>query len=368
MGRPQRSNFDFLFSISSPIIDYSNRSLRIRYNRQQHFNNAQLSSAITVNLNSKVELHLKLITEKKLDLVRERDLETLAVLDDHGLLMGPGETVEQFADRLQLLSANINQFKSDILESGAIDIFDTHLEKAGAIPTKDFKPALEKTRDLYDFEIDWVPGFYTNDRMGVLFAGCAFYSTDDYFALFVVRKAFEKNERWLIYSRTELLAHELCHIAHMGFGSVTYEEMFAYQTSPSRFRRVVGGVFRTPLDSYLILGSVMLLAAAQVVNRFVGEMIPLTKPPIVFFVMAVVFCFSVVIGRYTSNLRVIKRARKRLRVIFEEKIVRAILFRCSDDEIAAIADTPTPDALRTWLQDTAAADIRWQVILQKYPV
>jgi hypothetical protein len=286
MGRPQRSNFDFLFSISSPIIDYSNRSLRIRYNRQQHFNNAQLSSAITVNLNSKVELHLKLITEKKLDLVRERDLETLAVLDDHGLLIGPGETVEQFADRLQLLSANINQFKSEILESGAIDIFDTHLEKAGAIPTKDFKPALEKTRDLYDFEIDWVPGFYTNDRMGVLFAGCAFYSTDDYFALFVVRKAFEKNERWLIYSRTELLAHELCHIAHMGFGSVTYEEMFAYQTSPSRFRRVVGGVFRTPLDSYLILGSVMLLAAAQVVNRFVGEMIPLTKPPIVFFVFA----------------------------------------------------------------------------------
>ena len=308
--------------------------------------------------------HVKLITDTKLDLIRQGDLDVLVELDRHGLLMGPGETVAAFAERLETLRRNLQQFTSEIDAAGEIEVFDISLEKSSTIPRDAFRSAQQLTGELYDFEIDWVPGFYTNKRMGLLFAGCALYSSDDYFALFIVRKAFEKRERWLIYSRTELLAHELCHIAHMGFNTVDFEEMFAYQTSPSRFRRAIGGLFRTPMDSYAVLGSAFLLAGAQIVNRLYLGMVPIYQFPISLFAMIVIVCFGVVGGRYLKSLSMYGRARARLRELVDEAPARAILFRCSGAEIREIAHTAEP---RAWLTAQADQDIRWRVILHKYP-
>ncbi len=309
--------------------------------------------------------HVNFITDTKLELIRQGDLDVLVELDRLGLLMGPGETVAAFAERLEALRRNMQQFTAEIEAAGDIEVFDISLEQSGAIPRDVFRAAQQVTRELYDFEIDWVPGFYTNERMGLLFAGCALHSSDDYFALFIVRKAFEKKERWLIYSRTELLAHELCHIAHMGFNTVDFEEMFAYQTSPSRFRRAIGGLFRTPMDSYAVLGSAFLLAGAQIVNRLYLGMVPIYEFPISLFAMIVIVCFGVVVGRYLKSLGTYSRARARLRELVDEAPARAILFRCSGAEIREIAQAAEP---RAWLTARADQDTRWRVILHKYPI
>jgi len=79
----------------------------------------------------------------------------------------------------------------------------------------------------------------------------------------------------------------------------------------------------------------------------------------------VIVCFGVVGGRYLKSLSMYGRARARLRELVDEAPARAILFRCSVAEIRAIAHTAEP---RSWLMDRADQDIRWRVILHKYPI
>ena len=58
--------------------------------------------------------------------------------------------------------------------------------------------------------------------------------------------------------RDEVLAHELVHLMRRAFEEPKYEEIFAYLTSKSPFRRLLGPLFRRPCEATLFLGSSLL--------------------------------------------------------------------------------------------------------------
>lgn len=309
---------------------------------------------------------MNLFATDKLEAAAAGDLETLITYDAHGLLLAPGESAQAFASRVRKLAANIAEVRQEVSRDGRLEFLDTRLRREDEIPPAVFESARRQTHELYRFAIDWVPGFFTDYKMGLLHAGCAFYSYDDFFALFILRKSFQKREKWLIYSRTELMAHELCHIAHVGFRSLNYEELFAYQTATSGFRKLVGGVLRTPKDTYLILGSVLCLLVAQVTNVLIRppELWNSFPMPLIFGLVPLVI--GVVVARYLTYRRRWRRAQNRLADCFGIQDTLAVTFRCSEAEIALLAAMRESEQLRQWLTERQAESLRWQVILARF--
>jgi hypothetical protein len=300
-----------------------------------------------------------LLAEPVVARVTSGDLDTLAELDARGFLIGPDEALADYAKRLKEIRDNVLQLQVD-LKTGPKQFFEFSLLAKDRIPLSVYRGDAESaTRGLYDFSIDWVPGFYTNTSMGILYAGCALYAYEDFFAVFILRKSFQKKSRWLIYSRTELMAHELCHIARIGFRSQVYEEYFAYQTASSGFRRFIGGVLRSTRDTWLMLGSVLALLVIQIANVMSGShtvwgfAIPLAAG-------------AYLLGRYLLALRRVRQAQHNLASAFGQEAALPLLFRASDRDIAQLAPLAAPDELRKWIAERAKGSTRWQVNQRRY--
>ena len=77
-----------------------------------------------------------------------------------------------------------------------------------------------------DFAIDYVPGFYLFEKVGLLWGGCSIYDDETEMKVFLLRPAFKNKKRFLIYDRTELIAHELCHCARQVLHDHAIEEFF----------------------------------------------------------------------------------------------------------------------------------------------
>ena len=309
---------------------------------------------------------MELISQKNLDLIACEDIDTLIQFDDKGLLLGSDESLEHYIKRLTNLKDNIVSLNQDLEEKGQVELIGTSLTKDDVIPYQVFESAQSTTQDLYGFDIDWVPGFYTNSKMGLLFAGCAMYSYDDFFAVFIIRKAFQFKERWIIYGRTELMAHELCHVAHIGFHTKNYEEIFAYQTSESLFRKLVGGMLRTTTDTYLLMASMIGLLAAQIINIAMRPPSAWRQFPmsLIYATAFLVFCY--VFFRYLLYWHRFKSARTNLARVFGDTKALSVLFRCDGGEIKELSRLKQPSNLRTWISRKLNASIRWRIIVKKF--
>ena len=216
-----------------------------------------------------------------------------------------------------------------------VEFYEFSLTRAERIREKAYQDAVSATWGLYDFAIHWFPLLHQS-RHGLLFAGCALYSYEDFFAVFVIRKGFQKKDRWLIYSRNELMAHELCHIARIGFHSRAFEEMFAYCTASSGFRKFIGGMLRSPLDSYFLAGGALSLLAVQYTNIFL-----LTEPRQWLYAIPLGL-FGYVLSRFGCAQAAFCLARRNLAKVFDSADALPVLFRCSDRDVYAIASRLRP--------------------------
>jgi len=302
-----------------------------------------------------------MLTEKILNSAANQDLEALIKLDAMGLIMGGEESVDDYIKRIRCLKNNLENMEKELKTTGKYENEEVLVEKQDKIPKSMFHEVASTTKDLYSFSIDWVPGFFINPNMSWLFGGCAFYFFPDFFAMFILRKSFAKKDKWLIYNRQELLSHELCHVARAGLGSEIFEETFAYQTSGSKFRSLLGGIFRSPKDSFALLGSTFLLLFAQIARVFAFPSLPIF---IFWSIIAVVFSF--LLGRHLHYMQIFNNAIKNLSQI-ESNSTMSVLFRCTDAEIKQISKTANKQELQSWLQNKSQNNPRWEIIqnLQK---
>ncbi len=281
-------------------------------------------------------------------------------LDACGLLIGGLESPEQWVERIRKLTANIERMEAQLAETRQFTVEDVCVQAGDRIPQELFGAAGRITEALYGFRADWVPGFFVNPSFGWLFGGCAFYFYPDFFAMFIIRRAFAQREKWLFYDRVELLAHELCHVARVGFTSRRFEEMLAYQTATSHFRRVAGGVFRSPVDGYVLLGATWLLLLAQVLRFSVLLWLP--GWPFWLLVIGVIGFFAI---RHGRDVHIFAKATRNLERI-APGAARSVLFRCTDEEIDALAGLDDADALAQWLDYRVRSSRRWQLIRDRF--
>ncbi|MBR6372164.1 MAG: hypothetical protein IKS20_03185 [Victivallales bacterium] len=280
--------------------------------------------------------------------------ETLLALDRRGLLASAGESVEEYLARIRKLQRNIGAMEEALSKDGHYEIEGIDVVSKDRIRPSFFDSANAQCLELFGFEADWVPAFFINPSFSLLFGGCSFSFLPDFFAMFIIRRSFKNSQRWLLYGRDELIAHEMCHVARAPLMSNAYEETFAYCTSQSSFRKYIGGIFLSQWDSFLLLGSTFVLLLAQICNIFLIQL-----PMWIFWLLPPIVLAWLML-RYWKLRRRMARAHSTLEAKYGQNATK-VLFRCSDDEIDALANGTIPDNLAA--PKTARAIIlrQWEV-------
>ncbi len=104
---------------------------------------------------------------------------------------------------------------------------------------------------LFGFVIDWVAVVISNKNL-LLWEGAAVWTSPDAPPQIQLRKTFFGTKLFLKDTR-EFLAHEAVHAARCLFEEPQFEEILAYQTSPSRFRRFWGPLFESSKESSVFM-------------------------------------------------------------------------------------------------------------------
>ena len=299
------------------------------------------------------------LTDLQIQQAATGDLDALCDLDARGLIPAPGESAESYAGRLERLRTDLVEMETELAQTAEVKIEQFRFAAASRIPETVFGEAHAQTEQLFAFRADWVPGFYVSPRFSWLFGGCAYSFHPDLFTVFIIRHSFAAKDKWFLYSRRELLAHELSHVARTSIDSTRFEERFAYMTGETGFRRHIGGAFHQPSDVFLMLGTLFLLLGAQMTQISLLPRLPIWP----FWIITLGFIAYLAV-RHVQDGKRLERALNRLRAKFGGN-ARAALFRCTDAEVVELAALPADSALEPWLA-ARTADLRWRIIAKRF--
>lgn len=264
------------------------------------------------------------------------DKDFLLMLDSHGIFPAPEESEEEFRKRILQeynYTADISSQKEKILLWQSSDGKNKlEVNENNRIDRELFTPAYELTKNLYGFAADYIQGFYLFEKVGLLWGGCSIYDDETQMKVFLLRPAFKKRKRFLIYDRTELIAHEQCHCARQVLHDHAIEEYFAYQTAKSPLRRYIGNCFIKESDALLFLLPALMLPAAQIIKNFIWHSLPIL--PFWIFLAAVLSYFLI---RNQRSRNIIKKARKKL--LPSASNPDAILFRSTLAELKILGNS-----------------------------
>lgn len=156
------------------------------------------------------------------------------------------------------------------------------------------------------------------------------------------------------YTKEEVLAHELVHTARFAFKEPLFEEIFAYQTSPGRFRRFFGPLFLYPIEPLLFICSSLI--------PFVFSWMDSFEIGLILFLSFFLFFFL----RLLTLQWIFQRAKKLLQKMgVSSKNCLPILIRLSDLEILKTAFR-SPEKTKEYFKTQSEKEDRLKVILHSY--
>ena len=306
------------------------------------------------------------LDEKVLQRIRQEDLDTLVDLDRRGLTPAPNEDGNAFAARLQRLAERLSQWEDALRTADSTSLEGMTLKREDAIPAELLAASGKRTKGLYGFQCDWVPGYFCSPAHSWLFGGCTFSAPPDLFTVFIISQKLRTKKRHLFYDRDEILSHELCHVARTGLQATEFEEHFAYQTSTGAFRRNWGGIMHSQWDSFLFLALCLLLPIGQLVLPQLAPSLPLWLNWIPLLAALAFFVL-----RHLRSRRHFQRALQTLQKYAchgDEQKARILLFHATDQEIHALAKLygkANGESLFHQTLDAFPKDLRWKVALHR---
>ncbi len=270
-----------------------------------------------------------------------------------GIIPGPEESEEAFVKRALYCQQLRNNFP---------DMIPGEMESL-----KKEDQAFALSQKFFDIKPTWIPLFFSNYQLRFWQGGCAwiFQQSDNSptSAFFQLRRNFRDSKKYLgLYDRDEIIAHELAHVGRMVFQEPKYEELLAYQTAKSSFRRWFGPIIQSSVESMIFVLLLFFTCAFDLWALFTGD-------PAVFhlaswfkiFPMAA-FLFGLY-GLYRKH-RTFSQAKQNLNeIIFEETKVNAMLYRMTDKEIDAFSEMDS-EAIKTFIHNQQ--ELRWRLISQVY--
>ncbi len=290
--------------------------------------------------------------------------QELIDLDCRGFLAAPGESETQLRERADNTLSGINEFQATIQEQG-LTVDGIQLETGAQAPAELIQPLFESLDQKFGIDPRWIPVYFIKHGLGMFGGGGMFSGTDENtgqnVTFFVLREAFRNKQKWLIYSRDEIMTHEFCHAARAGFNEPLFEEVVAYRSGTSAFRKYIGGAFRSIARTQLLLAFLALFWIGFFVQLKGGELWiqALLQIPMPLYIACLAFE-----GIYRQTQA--EKTTQHLQLIFGQW-TEAVLLRLSDTEIAELSRKPftSPENLITWIAKRKD-ELRWQIIIQRF--
>ena len=242
------------------------------------------------------------------------DTQKLVELGRKGLIPGPDESDEAFFKRC-----------------------------AEATPISDGTPP-----SVFGVSPDWIEVEYSNKGLRFWEGGCTWIEGEN--VTLQLRKIFEKKQRYLgLYSRDELTGHEVVHVVRSAFEEPIFEEILAYQTAPSPFRRFFGPIIRSPRESLFFL-----VALSGVILSMFWPLL---------YSVALVGLIGLIGGgciRLLKNQWAFSRTRNKL-----GKNALEIMLRLSDREITRFS-TMSEQEISSYMQKMKRSSLRWKQLVATF--
>lgn len=162
-------------------------------------------------------------------------------LDKCGIFLSEDETFEQFETHIK----ELKEVKEQLLAEGNHPI--------------DLSAANALLNALFGIKVDFVCAIYKDKKIPFWQGAATWIDPEKRVCYIQLKTGFKKGNYLFLYNREEILAHELVHATRISLGSKKYEELFAYLTSSSSFRRYFGPIFRLSYESTLFMLCTLIL-------------------------------------------------------------------------------------------------------------
>lgn len=282
--------------------------------------------------------------------------QQLLQLNHLGIIPGPSETAEAFAKRAEYCLHLKEHLSKELLAPFGSEVS----QDSEVLDTSN-----SRLSTLYDIAPDWIPVFFSDYRLPFWQGGCAwiFQTSVDSptAALIQLRQTFRHSECYLgLYQREELLTHELVHVGRMAFQEPRFEEVLAYRTAHTWFRKWCGPIVQSSVESVifiLLLGLIVVFDVFLVaLNRMDAYTIALWLKLIP--LVLVIYAF----GRLFRRQRILDKCLQNIRSCFEKKVnPLAIAYRLIDKEIESFAKM-SDEEIKKYMDSQVKKELRWRVI------
>ncbi|MBI5346337.1 MAG: hypothetical protein HZB76_04270 [Chlamydiae bacterium] len=290
--------------------------------------------------------------------------EHLLELNQQGFIPGPIESEEEFLQRVE--------FTKKLSKSPKKFFEEENSEPPFAIDDKVLKPRWNWTRAQLHYLFDMAPFdlamFYTDEKL-TFFQGAAtwilaFGKNNIRLPLIQFRKKL-KNASYLgFYTLDDILAHEAVHAARVAFDEPKTEELFAYMSSSSSLRRILGPLIRSPLEVFIFFSAFGLCFLSELFFLFSENAI--FSYLFLFFFFSSLFLLSFGLARlFLVRYKVSLTYRKLKKLLKDKKKARSVLFRLTDDEIEKFAST-YPEQIADFIESQKEMNLRLRLIYLAY--
>lgn len=289
--------------------------------------------------------------------------EELILWNARGLIPGPDENDESFFERV-LLCLSLQTIPPKERPEECAEMVDaiTHHRLLQEIASK--------TSFLFGIELDWVPISFKNSGLAPWHGGCAWIIPwrGTFTACFQLRKAFATQTTYLkLYHRGELLAHEAAHVGRMAFEEPKFEEILAYRTATTGFRRWFGPIVQSSREVLFFMFTILLsfffdIAAIMtedetiVSTAFWAKGIPL---------LFVLFGIQRLAVRHLQLQRCLNKLQRLVGNKGGAAIANALCYRLTDEEIIRFGSLTLEEVQRE-IEAIKESSLRWKVIFEAY--
>ncbi len=256
--------------------------------------------------------------------------QELLLLNAEGFIPGPNEAEEAYLERIRATREFFEQ-------------------QEGVFPSHYWQWPAEQLRSLFDFSPRWCAASYSTKGLAPWQAAATWI---DVKRIYLIQLRPSRWVSWMV-DRNEILAHEAAHAARSAFDESKFEEFFAYLTSSSKWRRVIGPLFRKPIETTFLVG----LFAAGTLTQMLEIFTELVLFSQIWLFAAFALCSGWSLRLMRARMQMERAAKRILPFLRDPVKVRSVLFRMTDEEIERLAKN---------MPFEPGSDLRWQLIKAAY--
>ncbi|NGX63010.1 MAG: hypothetical protein KR126chlam6_00415 [Candidatus Anoxychlamydiales bacterium] len=258
--------------------------------------------------------------------------EELLRLNKEGFIPGPNENERDFLKRIDFSKTLIKNPKS---------FFENHEQNQPFdLDNRVLKPRWNWTRakllNLFDVSPTTLALYYSDKELHFFQAAATWIIEVSKNSIKIPVLQFRKKLRHkpylFIYTLDEILAHEAIHSIRIAFDEPKTEEIFAFMSATSFFRKIFGPIIRSEKEVFIFFALMGGYFVFQIF--FILSSLTFLSYIATFFAFLTLTYLSLGLIRLFHIRRKLKKTFKKLFKIFGcKKKARTVLFRLTDEEI-----------------------------------